>query len=273
VLVVAFTLMFGLSAFGVAGAAAMAKQKTSVHVATPVKTQRAKVPPAGAKTTTVLHLDKSIKSKTDPKSHSVFAVGEHNQLWFMDPTSGWPYTIDAKGYVYTSDPSTGSVYSLGKLSKWSGAAPYFFTLWDYADGSYRVPSMNTYVTIYTDNSTPTYTYDTAYTEVWEYQDYFSSEEFTEETVDTTEETTTEETTQTTSEEHETSNSEEHHEESVAEEHHADTAAEEHHDESAAEEHHDEPAAEEHHDEPAAEEHHDEPAAEEHQDEPDSEEHN
>ena len=264
VLVVAFTLMFGLSALGVAGAAGMAKQKTTVHVAKPVKTQRAKSPPAGATPTTALRIDKSIKWKTDPKSHAVFAVGENKQLWFMDPTTGWPYTIDAKGNVYTSDPSTGSVYSLGKLSKWSGPAPYFFTLWDYADGGYRVPTMNTYVTIYTDNSAPVYTYDTAYNEVWEYQDYFSSEEFTEETVDTTEETTTEETSQTTTTGHETSTSEEHS---------AESAAEEHHDEPAAEEHHDEPAAEEHHDEPAAEEHHDEPAAEEHHDEPDSEEHN
>jgi len=275
-------LICAFSAPGVAGAAGMAKQKTTVHVAKPVKTQRAKAPPAGAMLTSALHLDKSIKWKADPKSHSVFAVDEHRQLWFMDPTTGWPYTIDAKGYVYTADPASGAVYNLGKLSKWSRPAPYFFTLWSYSDGGYRVPTMDTYVTIYTDNSSPAYSYDSAYSEVWEYQDYFSSEQFTEETVDTTEETTTEESSEATTEEHETSTSEEHgaesaagqlHDEPAAEEHHEEPAAEEHHDEPAAQDHQDEPAAEEHHDEPAAEEHHDEPAAEEHPDDPDSEEHN
>lgn len=226
----ATTLAFGLVAIGHAGAAGMQKQKTTVHVAKPVKAGRAKAPPAGAKPTTALHVNMAMKWKTDPKSHSVFAVGEHNQLWFMDPTTGWPYTIDAKGYVYTADPSSGAVYNLGKLSKWSGAAPYFFTLWDYADGSYRVPSMNTYVTIYEDNSAPVYTYDTAYSEVWEYQDYFSSDQFSEETVDTTEEVT-EETTTTTEE----TTTEEHSSESSSEEHSSESATEEH------EEHSDAPA--------------------------------
>jgi hypothetical protein len=229
----AFTLALGLSAFGVASAAGPAPAKSTTHVAKPVKSGRAKSPPAGAKLLAKLHFNTSIKWKTDPKSHSVFAVGEHKELWFIDPTSGWPYTINAKGYVYTADPTTGSIYGLGKLSKWVGPAPYFFTLWDYVDGSYRVPAFKTYLTIYDDSAAPVYTYDTAYTEVWEYQDYFSSEEFSEETVDTTEEVT-EETTTTTEEHHETSASEEHGDETASEEHHEETASEEH-EESAAEE--------------------------------------
>jgi len=238
-LLVAFGLMFGLSALGAAGAAGPAPAKSTTHVAKPVKSGRAKSPPAGAKLLARLRFNTSIKWKTDPKSHSVFAVGEHKELWFIDPTSGWPYTINAKGYVYTADPSTGSIYGLGKLSKWVGPAPYFFTLWDYADGKYRVPTFNTYLTIYDDSAAPVYTYDTAYTEVWDYQEYFNSEEFSEETVDTTEEVT-EETTTTTEEHSETSVTEEHSEETASEDHHEETASGEH-EEAASEQESDEDA--------------------------------
>lgn len=182
----------------VAVAAMAAAKPVTLHVAKPMKGARAKAPPKGAKPTHAVSLDKGIKWKTDAKSHAVFAVGHDKSLWFLDPTTGWPYTIDKHGMVFTADPVTGAVYSLGAMAHWSGAVPYFFALWKDDGGSWSVPTYTTYVTVYSDPADVGYDYDTAYSEVWTYDEYFSSEEVTEETVSYEE--TTEEITETSSSE-------------------------------------------------------------------------
>ncbi len=174
---------FATTAAASVAAASPAKPASARPVARPKKAARAKGPPAGAQRSSALSLDKSVKWKTDPKSHSVFAVGSNKQVWFLDPSSGWPYTIDGKGIIYTSDPLTGYVYSLGKLSSWVGDVLYIFGFWDYAGGSYKLPNFDSYYNIYVDTSYEYYAYDAAYAEVWEYEEYFTSEEFIEETVE------------------------------------------------------------------------------------------
>ncbi len=83
----------------------------------PVRSKRAAVPPRGAMPSTALKLDRGLTWKSDPKTHSVFAVASDQQLWFIDPATGWPYTIDRRGEVFTADPFNGAVYSLGRLSR------------------------------------------------------------------------------------------------------------------------------------------------------------
>jgi hypothetical protein len=162
----------------IVAAAAVAAPKAVAHaVAKPAKGHRAKAPPAGAKPSTALRFAKGAKWKADPKTHAVFAV-DGRQVWFLDPDTGWPYTIDAHGVVYTSDPLTGSVYDLGRLSAWRAPALYFFDYWDRTGGSYALTGYDTYTTLYADDSYSTYTYDDAYDEVWEENDaYFASDDF------------------------------------------------------------------------------------------------
>lgn len=158
-------------------------KKEKLKVAKPSKSRRANAPPKGAKRSNALTFSKSLKWKTDPKTHSVFAIGPGKQLWFMDPSTGWPYTIDRNGNVYTADPVSGFVYFIGALSSWIGDALYFFASWDYVDGYYTVPTYDVYVTYWDDSSVISYDYDLAYTEVWEYEEYFESTEFTQEIVE------------------------------------------------------------------------------------------
>ena len=164
-------------------AQASSTKEVTKHVAKPIQGKRATAAPQGAKQSSALKFNKAMQWKTNPGSHSVFAVGDNKLLWFMDPTTGWPYTIDARGIVYTADPLTGVVYDLGRLSSWAGDALYFFALWDFVDGSYRIPTLDTYVNIYVDSSYSYYAYDLAYAEVWEYQEYFVSDDFADDTID------------------------------------------------------------------------------------------
>lgn len=179
-----FWLSAAFALASVPAEAAAPVRQVSMKVATPAKVERAKAPPPGAKASSGLVFDKSVKWKTDPKSHSVFAVIGNDQLWFIDPTSGWPYSVDKRGYVFTANPWTGAVYDLGRLSSWVGDALYFFGFWDFTDGNYRVSDFNIYNTIYVDTSLGFYDYDVAYSEVWEYNEYFVSTEFSETTIQT-----------------------------------------------------------------------------------------
>jgi hypothetical protein len=175
----------GIVTMGAATSAEAARpvKEVAKKVVRPSKAARAKAPPKGSKVSKALAFNKTMKWKTDAKSHSVFALGPNKQLWFLDPGTGWPYTIDARGNIYTADPLSGLVYDLGRLSTWAGDALYFFDYWDFSNGSYTVPSMDVYVTIYDNPKAEVYSYETAYTEVWEYDEYFESEEFVNETVD------------------------------------------------------------------------------------------
>ena len=74
--VLATTLAFGLVAIGHADAAGMEKQKTTVHVAKPVKTGRAKAPPAGANPTTALQVNKDYFSSEQFSEETVDTTEE-----------------------------------------------------------------------------------------------------------------------------------------------------------------------------------------------------
>jgi len=152
------------------------------EVAKPTKGKRAKAPPRNAKPSNAVRFDQRVKWKSNPKSKAVFAVDD-GLVWLVDPDSGWPYTIDRSGVVYTADAETGEVYSLGPLSDWEGDAPYFFGYWDYDDGAYVFEDYEAYEALYVDQAVEEYAYEQAYDEVWEYEDYFESEEFAASTIE------------------------------------------------------------------------------------------
>lgn len=152
------------------------------EVAKPTRGKRAKAPPRNAKPSNEVHFDKSVQWKSNPQSKAVFAVDD-GLVWFVDPDSGWPYTIDRRGVVYTADASTGETYSLGSMADWEGDAPYFFEYWDAGEGGYEFEDYAAYEALYTNESVEQYAYDEAYEEVWEYEDYFESAEFAQRTIE------------------------------------------------------------------------------------------
>lgn len=138
----------------------------------------ATAPPQGAQPSQALSFNTALRWKRDPKTHTVFAVDPNQQLWFIEPSSGWPYTIDRRGVVYTANAITGSVYVVNTLSMWLGPWPYFFANWSYVNGFYVVPGFGSYISIYNDSSVTNFSYSETYTEIWEQnQAYFDSEAF------------------------------------------------------------------------------------------------
>jgi hypothetical protein len=145
----------------------------------PVRGVRATAPPAGARTSTSLRMAPGLVWKSDPATHAVFAVGADRQIWFVDAGTGWPYTVTAVGEVFTADPRDGSVYSLGRLSSWTGDLLYLFSFWDIDGGRYRLPAYDTWVTYYADDRVESFGWDETYTEVWEYDEFYASDDYAE----------------------------------------------------------------------------------------------
>ena len=152
--------------------------------ATPVKGLGiAKAPPAGAQVSQAIRFNTSLQWKTNPSTRTVFAIDAERRLWFIDPTSGWPYTLDARGVVYTANALSGIVYSLGALARWQGSVPYFFANWAFVDGFYTVPALGLYLSIYTNPSFGFFAYSDCYTEIWQYDSYFDASAFSAESMD------------------------------------------------------------------------------------------
>jgi hypothetical protein len=99
-------------------------------------------------------------------------------MWFMDPTTGWAYSIDRYGIVYTADPYRGWVYSLGPLTRWTADLLYFFDLYRFDRGYWYCRDYDYLVDLWEgDSRYGYYTYDTAYSTLWGWEPYFSSSSF------------------------------------------------------------------------------------------------
>lgn len=147
-------------------------------VAIPLKRNGiAKEPPTGAKPTQAIRFTTSLQWKTNPSTRTVFAIDADRRVWFIEPTSGWPYTLDGRGIVYTANALNGTVYSLGSLALWTGTVPYFFQNWALAGGIYTMASFDLYLSIYTNTAIDFFAYTDTYTEIWQYQNYFESSAF------------------------------------------------------------------------------------------------
>ena len=137
----------------------------------------AQAPPPGAQIANAIRFNTSLQWKSNPKTRTVFAIDSNQRIWFIDPTSGWPYTLDSQGVVYTANALNGIVYSLGLLRRWQGNIPYFFQNWSYVGGIYVVPSIAFYSAIYWNPTYASTSYYESYAEVWQYENYFDSPEF------------------------------------------------------------------------------------------------
>ena len=140
-------------------------------------TTRPSIPPRGATLVRGRYWDPQLRWKTDRATRSVYAVNR-GEVWFMEPSTGWAYTIDRYGRVYTADPRYRAVYSMGSVARWRGKIPYFFGYFAPDDGYYSLPRYRNFTTYYRNDRYDWYDYDDAYDHWWDsYDDYFESPRF------------------------------------------------------------------------------------------------
>ena len=152
--------------------------RQSRAVATPIRRSGiAQDPPRGAKPTQAIRFNPSLQWKKNPSTHTVFAIDADRRVWFIDPTSGWPYTLDQRGIAYTANARTGIVYNLGNLTRWPGSIPYLFGNWALIGGFYSLAGFDAYLSIYTNPAIAMVAYSDTYAEIWQYQNYFESSGF------------------------------------------------------------------------------------------------
>jgi len=149
-----------------------------LKVATPVRNPAvATAPPQGAQPTEAIQFDTSLRWKSDPSTRTVFSIDGNRRIWFIDPTSGWPYTLDSRGVVYTANALSGIVYSLGSLARWQGTIPYFFRYWSVVGGMVTMPTLGLFMAIAANPNFGAFSYSECYSEIWEYGNDFESAEF------------------------------------------------------------------------------------------------
>jgi len=151
--------------------------RQQVRVASPTRRARWDRAPAGAVRVYHRRFDARWNWRSSPR-HRVVYTYSRGDLWFLDPTTGWAYSVDRYGIVYTADPYRGSVYSLGPLTRWTADLLYFFDLYRFNRGYWYCSDYDYFVDLWEGSSRyGYYTYDTAYSTVWEWEPYFSSPTF------------------------------------------------------------------------------------------------
>lgn len=161
----------------------ISRSRQTRSIAVPIKHYGIAIePPSGAKRTEAIRFDTSLRWKTNPSTRTIFTIDAERRLWFIDPTSGWPYTLDGKGNAYTANARTGEVYSAGNLALWPGNIPYFFANWSLVGGVYTLASLDLYLSIYANPAIDFLPYGNTYGEIWDYQHYFESSDFSSQTM-------------------------------------------------------------------------------------------
>ncbi len=156
--------------------------RTERRVIVPQRHRRWSEPPRGARRVHGRYWNPSWRWKSDPHTRTVFVVTPSRELWFLDPTSGWAYTIDRWGRVYTADPRARWVYYVGPVHAWQGDLPYFFSHWEPYNGYYRVPRFDSFSVYYGSSRYRGYDYAYAYDTLWGFERWFYSPSFSRVTV-------------------------------------------------------------------------------------------
>ena len=73
--------------------------QTTRRVAVPVRNQRVYSAPRGATLLRSRYWDPRTRWMVDPRTHSSYSVLSNGEVWFMEPSSGWAYTVDRYGRV------------------------------------------------------------------------------------------------------------------------------------------------------------------------------
>ena len=148
--------------------------RQQIRVATPVRNARWDRAPRGAVRVYNRRFDPRWQWRSAPR-HRVVYTYYRGDVWFLDPTTGWAYSVDRFGIVYTADPYRGTVYSLGPLTRWTADLLYFFDFYHFDRGYWYLDEYDYFVDQWEDRRRyDYYTYDTAYSTVWSWEPYFSS---------------------------------------------------------------------------------------------------
>jgi hypothetical protein len=151
--------------------------RQQVRVASPVRHARWDAAPRGAVRVYHRRFDARWNWRTAPRHHVVYTY-HRGDLWFLDPTTGWAYSVDQYGIVYTADPYRGWVYSLGPLTRWTADLLYFFDLYRFDRGYWYCEDYDYFVDLWEEYPRGDYyTYDTAYSTLWGWEPYWSSPTF------------------------------------------------------------------------------------------------
>ena len=151
--------------------------RQQVRVASPSRHARWNAAPPGAVRVYHRRFDARWNWRSAPR-HRVVYTYYRGDLWFLDPTTGWAYSVDRYGIVYTADPNRGWVYSLGPLTRWTADLLYFFDLYRFDRGYWYCSDYDYFVDLW--EGYPRYdyyTYDTAYSTLWDWEPYFNSPTF------------------------------------------------------------------------------------------------
>jgi hypothetical protein len=151
--------------------------RQQIRVAAPVRNARWDRAPRGAVRVYHRRFDPRWQWRSAPR-HRVVYTYFRGDVWFLDPTTGWAYSVDRYGIVYTADPYRGTVYSLGPLTRWTADLLYFFDFYHFDRGYWYLDEYDYFVDLWEDRRRyDYYTYDTAYSTVWTWEPYFSSPVF------------------------------------------------------------------------------------------------
>ena len=147
-------------------------------VAVPLRGERWFNAPRGAIELRGRYWDPRTRWVVDARTHSTYAVLSNGEVWFLEPSSGWGYTVDRYGRVYTADPRRRSVYALNDLSSWRGDLYYFFSYFAPWDGYYTVRNYDWFYSSYDGRRNTLYDYGYAYNQTWDlFDDYYDSRDF------------------------------------------------------------------------------------------------
>jgi hypothetical protein len=151
--------------------------REQVRVASPSRNARWDGAPRGAVRVYHRRFDTRWNWRSAPR-HRVVYTYHRGDLWFLDPTTGWAYSVDQYGIVYTADPYRGWVYSLGPLTRWTADLLYFFDLYRFDRGYWYCADYDYFVDLWEINSRRDFhAYDTAYAALWGWEPYWRSPTF------------------------------------------------------------------------------------------------
>ncbi len=159
--------------------------RQQVRVARPVRNARWTTAPRGAVRVSHRSFDPRWQWRSAPR-YRVMYTRYRDDLWFLDPTTGWAYSVDRYGIVYTADPYRGWVYSLGPLTRWTVDLLYFFDLFRFDRGYWIVRDFDYFDEIWLGRPRyGYYGYETAYSTLWGWERYWYSPTFVNYTINIT----------------------------------------------------------------------------------------
>ncbi len=152
--------------------------RTVRRVATPTRNARIYTAPRGAVALRSRNWDSRTRWIVDRRTNTSYAVLNNGEVWFMDPSSGWGYTVDRYGRVYGADPRRNTIYAFSSLNSWRGDLFYFFNYYTPWDGHYTLRDYDYFYSSYYGRRYDYYDAGYAYRTLWDdCDDYFFSRRF------------------------------------------------------------------------------------------------